>query len=190
MPNSPYAFLLFLSSYSPAFLILAIRSFDRSWTLFVASAVLFVISVVGFIVFLVVAKGRNPINVEVESVEPRQTELAAYVVTYILPFLTVTGATWQDVLALGLFLIFIGLLWVRSAALYLNPLLVFAGYSLSVAVVKPISNDPNTLALPKAFFLSRKQDVQVGDEFRVDRMGSQMLLDVGKHDGREFGPSK
>ncbi len=176
MPNRRFAFALFLSSYSPAWLILAVRSFQHSTALFWTSTGLAVVSAGAFLVFIRVARQGGPFRASVTEVEPRDTELAAYVATYLLPFVVVFGATIQDVLALGLFLFFIGLLWVNSSMIYLNPLLALIGYHVYIVRITPIGGTSATLSAN--FLLSYQKDLRPGDEVRVDRIGRGVLIDL------------
>ena len=89
MPNKPFAFALFLSSYSPAFLILAVRAIDRSYALFVVSLTLAVGSSGLFLLFIRFARAGVPYKAEILEVEPHDADLAAYVATYLLPFIVV-----------------------------------------------------------------------------------------------------
>jgi len=103
MPNPAFAFALFISSYSPALLILAVRAYDRSCALFWVSLGLSGLSAGAFLLFIRVARRGGPFEAVVEEVEPRDAELTAYVATYLLPFVVVFGASVQDVIALALF---------------------------------------------------------------------------------------
>lgn len=180
MPNLPFAFMLFLSSYSPAFLILAVRSVNHSWALFWISIALTVLSAGTFLLFIRVARRGGPFRATVESVEPHDGDLAAYVATYLLPFIVVFGATVQDVIALGLFLFFIGLLWVNSRAIYLNPLLALIGYHIYVVQVRPVGTSA-TDALPRNFLLSRKSHLQKGDSVSPDYVAAPgVLIDLSQ----------
>jgi hypothetical protein len=178
VPNAPFAFALFLSSYSPALLILAVRSFDHSWGLFGASLGVAVLTDVAFLLFMKVAQQGGPFRAKVKDVEPQDAELAAYVATYLLPFVVVFGATIQDVIALALFLFFIGLLWVNSGMIYLNPLLALLGYHVFIAHISPIGGGAGG-SLPRSFVVSRKRDLRAGDEIRPDRIGRGVFIDLG-----------
>jgi len=177
VPNSAFAFALFLSSYSPAFLILAVRSVDRSGTLFWISIVLAALSAGAFLLFIHVARTGGPFRATVEDVEPRDGDLAAYVATYLLPFVVVFGATVQDVIALGLFLFFIGLLWVNSRMVYLNPLLALIGYHVYVVQLRTIGA-PAADTLPRSFLLSHRRDVRAGAEVKPDRIAPGVFIDL------------
>lgn len=177
MPNAPFAFALFLSSYSPAFLILAVRSFHHSVILFWVSLGLAVLSAGAFLLFIFAARQGGPFRAAVDDVEPQDAELAAYVATYLLPFVVVFGPTVQDVIALSMFLFFVGLLWVNSGMVYLNPLLALIGYHVYVARLSPLGAGPNDV-LPRSFLLSRQSDLRIGDEVMPDSIGRGVLIDL------------
>jgi hypothetical protein len=185
VPNQAFAFALFLSSYSPALLILAVRAFDHSWALFWVSLGVAIMSAGAFLLFIFVARKGGPFRARVEDVEPRDTELAAYVATYLLPFVLVFGASLQDLIALGLFLFVIGLLWVKSSMIYLNPLLALIGYHVYVASITPIGATPDD-TIRRTFLLIRRPDLGRGDEIMVDRISRGVLIHVagGAHDNR------
>jgi hypothetical protein len=177
VPNKPFAFGLFLSSYSPALVILAVRSFNHSWLLFWASAGVAAASGLGFLTFLKVARNGGPFEATVDAVEPHDADLAAYVATYLLPFIVVFGASLQDVIALSLFLVFIGVLWVNSSLLYLNPLLSLAGYHVYVARITP-KGVGQADSLPRSFLVSRQSDLQSGDPVYTDGLGGGTFIDL------------
>lgn len=177
MPNTPFACALFLSSYAPAFLILAVRSYHHSTILCVSALTIAIVSATAFLLFIWLARQGGPFRAEVEDVEPRDGDLAAYVATYLLPFVVVFGATAQDVIALALFLLFIGVLWINSRMLYLNPLLALVGYHVYVVRLRPIGADAEH-AIPRSFLLSPIRDLRAGDEVRPDRISTGVLIDL------------
>jgi hypothetical protein len=177
VPNRKFALALFLSSYSPALLILAVRSIDHSWTLFGISIGLSVLSAGAFLLFIRVARSGGPFRGKVEEVESRDADLAAYVATYLLPFVVVFGATLQDVIALALFMLFIGVLWVNSGLIYLNPLLSIVGYHVYVVRVRAVGASEGD-TLPRTFLLSHQSDLQTGDDVKPDHIGSGVLIDL------------
>jgi hypothetical protein len=181
VPNPIFAFALFLSSYSPAMLILAVRSFQRSTALFWVSLAVALLSSGAFLLFIFVVRTGGPFRGTIEDVESHDAELAAYVATYLLPFIVVFGASLQDVIALALFLLFIGLLWVNSNMIYLNPLLALIGYHVYVARLTPIGSGAGGV-MPRTFLLSRNGDLRAGDEVRPSSVTHGVLIDL-KSDG-------
>jgi hypothetical protein len=177
VPNPAFAFALFLSSYSPALLILAVRSLHHSTALFWTSLGLAALSAGAFLLFIFVVRKGGPFRAEVDDVEPQDAELAAYVATYLLPFVVVFGATIQDVIALGMFLFFIGLLWVNSGMIYLNPLLALIGYHVYVASLTPIGAGSGD-TITRTFLLSRQSDLRSGDKVQPNRISRGVLIDL------------
>jgi hypothetical protein len=114
----------------------------------------------------------------VEQVEDRNGDLAAYVATYLLPFVMVSDPTTQDVLALAVFLFFIGLLWVNSRMIYLNPLLVLFRYRVFLVKVRTQGGG----ALPRAFLLSQQTDLNTGDRVKIDRLANGVFIDLTPRD--------
>jgi hypothetical protein len=176
VPSRWFAFALFLSSYSPAWLILAVRSFQRSSLLFWLSIGLAAVSAGAFLLFIWIARQGGPFEATVDDVEPRDAELAAYVATYLLPFVVVFGAKFQDVLALGLFLLFIVLLWVNSGLIYLNPLLALIGYHVYVVRITPIGGTSDSVS--RSFLLSHQPDLRPGATVRPDTIGQNVYIDL------------
>jgi hypothetical protein len=176
VPSRWFAFALFLSSYAPAWLILAVRSFHRSTLLFWVSIGLAAVSAGAFLLFIWLARQGGPFEATVDEVEPRDAELAAYVATYLLPFVVVFGAKFQDVLALGLFLLFISLLWVNSGMVYLNPLLALIGYHVYVVRITPIGGTSDRVS--RSFLLSHESDLRPGAKIRPDTIGRNVFIDL------------
>lgn len=155
--------------------MLAIRAFGKSWALFWTFLALAALSASLLLLFLKVAQKGAPYAGVLEEVEPRDSDLAAYVATYLLPFLLVFDAGAQDVVALAVFLVFIGLLWVSSGLIYLNPLLSVVGYHVYVVRVRP-TGAANSAA--REFLISRRRDLRVGGEVRPDRLAPGVLIDL------------
>lgn len=133
-----------------------------------------VISTLGFLAF---ARKRTAYHVEIVTIEPRNSELAAYVATYLLPFVTVMGGSWQEVASLGVFLFFIGLLYVRSGMLYLNPLLALFGYSVALGTVKPVGVSSEALVLVQQFMILRDRNTRCGDRLAVADVTPRLIID-------------
>lgn len=182
MPNRPFAFALFLSSYAPAFLILAVRAVNRSCVMVAVSLSLAALSIAALLLFVYVIRKGAPYRATLEDVEPRDAEIAAYVATYLLPFLTVFGATAQDVVALALFLFFIGVLWVNSGLIYLNPVLALGGYHVYVVRARAVGANPAD-TLVRSFLLSKERDLRTGERVLVSPVSTGVLIDLTERNG-------
>jgi hypothetical protein len=176
-----FGLLLFLGSYAPAFVIFAIRAYDSSCAMFAIATSLTGIGILSTLGFLAFARKRAAYHVEVVTIEPRNSELAAYVATYILPFVTVMQGSWQEVASLGVFLFFIGLLYVRSGMLYLNPLLALFGYSVAVGSVKPVGVSSDGAEILQQFMILRDPNTRTGDRLTVADVTPRLIIERTKH---------
>jgi hypothetical protein len=121
--------LLFLSSYSPLFALTALRLEPGRYrdALWAAAAVGFL----SLLAALAIAQRRiSPRQRVLTSVSDRGGDVAGYLATYLLPFLTVTAPTGRDALAYGLFVVLVGIVYTRSSLVSVNPVLYLLGYRL------------------------------------------------------------
>lgn len=119
---------MFMCSYAPLFVILAVRF--RTTSLTVACAVLAAIGTGGGLIvlrrFRTVAAG----SWTVRTVEDRGSEVAGYLATYLLPFVTVAEPGVRDVVGYVLFLAVTAVIYVRSGLVQINPTLYLFGWRL------------------------------------------------------------
>ncbi len=120
---------MFVSSYAPLFLILAIR-FDDRW-LQAACAAIAALGVLTLSLLLHAMKGKNKTPFSIVAVADQGTEVAGYLATYLLPFLTISEPALNDLVAYGLFLVVAGIVYVQSDMVQINPLLYVMGYRVS-----------------------------------------------------------
>lgn len=121
--------MLFLSSYSPLFGLTAVRL--ESGTFRTVTLALAALGALSLAVALADAARIEPRERVVADVEDRGGDVAGYLATYLLPFLTVTSPTPKDAVAYAGFLMLVGLVYTRSSLLAVNPLLYLLGYRLS-----------------------------------------------------------
>lgn len=119
---------LFFSSYAPLFLILAIRFNDS--TLAIVCAGIAVAGVVAALLVLWRFRSLTTIPWTVTAVEDRGTEVAGYLATYLMPLVTVAEPTARDVAGYVLFLVIVGIVYIRSSLIQVNPTLYLLGWRL------------------------------------------------------------
>jgi len=123
-------FALFLSSYSPLFVVFGLLdSFGTGWP---TKACFAVAALGGLLLAVVLLAGKRiaPQPLHVESAQVRDGDALAYIATYLVPFAAVSATTARERGALGLFVLLIAILYVRSELFYINPLLALVGYRL------------------------------------------------------------
>lgn len=128
--------LLFISAYSPLFLILAVKDFDFENTYRLqhplAVYILLGLSVLCVIILFLILKSikRGNMPVKIRSVRNRSVDLINYTIPYILSFFGFDLSKWEDVISLAIFMTIMLVLTITSRSLFLNPILAFAGYGL------------------------------------------------------------
>lgn len=130
------AILLFISAYSPLFVILAVKDFDFDLTLtfghprIVTFLVLLTATSVALLFITVAKMERGNMPVKVKSVKNRSTDLINYTIPYILSFFGFDLSKWGDVISLAIFLLIMMMLTIKSKSVFLNPILALRGYGL------------------------------------------------------------
>jgi len=168
MPNIPTRLILFLSSYAPLFLIIAMRGWSKSHYLALGAAVVAVLSVVVLFVFLRIVQKMAVDTISVNSVVSRDGDAMSYIVTYLLPFLAVKLNDVMDAGSLGIVLLVIAILYVNSNMIYTNPVLNIAGYH----IFEIHDADGKTTAL-----ICKRAYIRTGAEIDVISVGDYVLLE-------------
>lgn len=130
------AILLFISAYSPLFVILAVKDFDFKTThcflhpilIGIMLCITFLSIIILFAIFRSIKQGN--MCVEVVSVKNRSTDLINYTIPYILSFIGVDLSKPEDIISISIFLLIMLLLTITTKSIFLNPILAMAGYGL------------------------------------------------------------
>jgi hypothetical protein len=128
--------LLFISAYSPLFLILAVKDFDFKETHHfqhpIPVYILLGITVLSIILLFFTISTMKPGNLvgEVITVKNRSVDLINYTIPYMISFFGIDLANPQDVISITIFLLILLLLTVKSKSVFMNPLLAMVGYGL------------------------------------------------------------
>jgi hypothetical protein len=135
-PKILTAILLFISAYSPLVLILAVKDFDfeccHNFHHPIAIWILLALSVLSiFLLFYSISsikKGNMPIKVI--EVQNRSVDLINYTIPYIVSFFGFDLAKIDDIISLSIFMLLMLILTIKSKSVFLNPILLIAGYNL------------------------------------------------------------
>jgi hypothetical protein len=183
-------FSMFLSSYLPLFALIGVRSIDRSDLISSSCGLLIVGGAGGTFLFLRTAE-RKPAGIyQLLAVENSDGDVAAYAATYLLPFVTVFSGEWQDVLTLAGFIAFLGIIYVRSRLIYVNPVLALMGYHLwrVIPVTAGAEQDDPEVRWPR-YLLADHTKVRTGQVISAFKVSDDLLLynkdltaDVSRHE--------
>jgi hypothetical protein len=140
---------LFFSSYLPLFVILAIR-FDGVplKAIFAALAVLGAIDLI--VVLAVIAPLTEAQHPYVEKIDDASGEVAGYLATYLLPFVTVPSPTTADLIGYGIFFVVLLAIFLRSNLAQVNPTLYLLGYRIAVITMGDVRRYLVCRKLPRA----------------------------------------
>ncbi len=137
MKPKPFtAALLFISAYTPLFVILVVRDIDFENTLWFKHPyiVLLIVILVGlsnillFTSLFLVDKGDD--EVKVISTKDRSSDIINYTIPYIIPFVGVDLSTLGDIFSLIIFLSMMMFITIRIQRVFMNPILLICGYNL------------------------------------------------------------
>jgi len=128
--------LLFISAYSPLFLMLSVNDFDfdgfRNFKHPIAIYIMLAASALSVILLLLIVKKmkRGNMPIKIIKVKNRSIDLISYTIPYIIPFLGFDLSKTENILSLAIFLLLLCLLTIRSKAVFMNPILLIIGYNL------------------------------------------------------------
>lgn len=129
------AILLFISSYSPLFLILVIKDFDFCKNQFSHPCLAFIslLVIIGsvFMLFITISSiRRGNLIGEIITVRNRSVDLINYTIPYMISFCGIDLNKPEDLISISLFMMILLLLTITSKSVFLNPLLAIIGYGL------------------------------------------------------------
>ena len=167
MPNTCTRFLLFVSSYFPmAFMFFWVLVFTHRW----AAIVILSLAVLGLVtlgLWLKFANGLAPTRVNVTQIQRKDTDTVSYIATYVLPFLTIPFSDLQQGLILTTFFLMVGVLYMNSNMIHINPMLNLTGFH----IYEMILSDGRTCSIIS------KNVVRRGAELSVIAIGDDLYLE-------------
>jgi hypothetical protein len=175
MPTLAAELTLFLSSFSPLFVVFGIlRSFGSGSASYCCYGVA-ALSALCLLVALRIWQNFAPTSLDVARARHRDGDAIAYVATYVVPFAALGVADWRSRAALLLFLALIAVLYVRAHLFYVNPLLSAIGYRLF-----EIETPSGRVLL----VLSKRKYVQTNSTIDVRTLSDYIFLDADASDSR------
>jgi len=169
MPNLFTRVVLFLSSYTPLFLIMAVK-YGTNHSYFALSMVLLsVVSVLIRLLYLKTAARMSVDRVVVEKISGKDTEAMSYIVTYLIPFLDIKIDEPSNFISLLILFMVVAVVYVHSNLIYINPTLNILKYHLFEIEIE----GGKTAAL-----LSKRSFVERGSNISVISLGDQIFLEA------------
>lgn len=128
--------LLFISAYSPLILILAVKDWDFNCKNYfkhpLAIYIMLGVALLSVLLLFMTVKSlkRGNMPVKVKAVKNRSADLINYTIPYIVSFFGFDLSKMEDVISLSIFLLLMLFLTIKSKSVFLNPILLLAGYNL------------------------------------------------------------
>ena len=127
--------MLYLSSYFPLFAILMIRHYEQEEIFYVLLPVIGFVSLTLWKTFSTLSTVGG-VYVKNGKIEDTGKMILQYFLTYIIPFLVVDFFEWQNLVTYGIIFFIIGVLYVKSDLIYMNPTLVLLRFNIFKVVTE------------------------------------------------------
>lgn len=128
--------LLFISSYSPLFIIFAAKDFDfygencfkHPMAIYILISITILSVIILFATVLTIKRGN--MCIEVVSVKNRSVDLINYSIPYMIAFFGADLSKPADLISVSIFLLIMLLLTITTKSVFINPILSLVGYGL------------------------------------------------------------
>jgi hypothetical protein len=161
--------LLFISSYLPLLFIFYLQNLKTNLLLSIFFISLGIMSTVGIVLFLNYINTTSSRTEKVAQIQRKDTEVIAYIFTYIFPFLQLNFGDLVNLLSLGIFFIILGVIYINSSMICINPTLNMLGYHL-YEIETPEGYNHTLLARKKRVLKNTELDVVIiGDDLMVEK---------------------
>lgn len=162
--------LLFLSSYFPLSLIFFLIFVEKDLWIAISILTVGVIGLIGLSLYMQKADMFGPMQIKITSIQRRDGEAMSYIVTYVIPFLSVPFSGWRQGIALSIFFVVLGILYVNSNMIHINPMLNLAGYHIYEIALEDGS----------IHSLITKRRIVRGEILKTIKIGEDILLEKKK----------
>jgi hypothetical protein len=130
VPSVITRILFLLSSYFPLSLIFFVILFPEHHMVAVSILAVGSIGLIWMLLYLKKAESVSPFQMKIAAFHRRDTEAMPYIVMYIIPFLAIPLHGWKGGIALSIFFVVLGIVYVNSNMIHINPMLSLFGYHL------------------------------------------------------------
>lgn len=172
MPTALIRTMLFLSSYFPLTLIFFFLFVEQQpiWAI-----VVLVIGLSGLIFmmlyFFLFAPRLGSIQAIITGLQRRDGDVMGYIASYLLPFVAIPFSGWQQGIALLVFVIVLGIVYVNSNMIHINPMLNLFGFHIYEITLEH-SEAPHSLITRRR--IAKNETIHLVD------IGDGIFLDKGE----------
>ena len=169
--------IIFISSYSPMFLIFAIRDYENKsfkhpeiiWF----SLIISIISII--FLYFVMRQISSGFTIKIKNISNRSSELVNYTVPYIVSFTSIDLGKTQDIISFLIFMILMCVLTILTKNHFINPILTFFGYGLYEIDFEEGETLKNSIFLSKI-------DIKKNEIYRMQKISKYLFIITEKSD--------
>lgn len=163
--------LLFISSYFPLLMIFTLQNWKAHGIWSLIPACIGVVSLIGLAAFIYFVGTTSPRIQQVVQVHNKDAEVMAYIISYVFPFLGLNFDDPMNVISLVIFFAIIGIIYINSNMIHINPTLNILGYH--IYEIETSSGSTQTV-------ISRKGRLIRGEKLNVVVIGDDLLMEQNK----------
>ena len=169
MPTLVIRFMLFLSSYFPLALIFFILYITQYpvWAILILALGLAGLAIL-ILYFFSFAPRIGSFQEKVTGLQKRDGDVMSYIASYLIPFVAFPFGGWQQTGALLIFIGVLGIVYVNSNMIQVNPMLNLLGYHLYEITVEKSQ-------VPHAFITHNR--VALGSTIHIIDIGDGIFLE-------------
>lgn len=132
--------LLFLTSYLPLFVIIMIKHAEQHEVFYIlVPIIIFSLIALGHVFYTLNKIGGsyevNGSKVSKGRIENNSKATLEYFLTYVVPLLAFNLTEWKEYAIFGIVFFIIGVLYVKSDLIYMNPTLILLGFNIHKVVL-------------------------------------------------------
>ena len=159
--------MLFLSSYFPLFIIIAITQRKNWGYYFLTPAIIGFSAIIWLASWLAWANKKSPEELSISKAKSKDPEVVAYIISYMLPIAGSKFSDFDGAAIVVIFFILIMILNMNSNLVYINPVLNFIGYHLFEVELES-GND--------ILLITRREQLLNGQKVNGKRVASSIFL--------------
>jgi hypothetical protein len=164
------AWLWFLSSYAPLWVMLGLR-FHPCWLRI--GLIAFGLACGAYVAFVLLrSTDERPSNIMLTIADDAGADVSGYLAAYLLPFLIAAEPNATDLLAYGIFVAVAGLIYVRSSLMQINPTVYLMNRKVLRATI-PVQGTT------KEVFVISRRDLRVASTLNAERFSDRVYIDHG-----------
>ncbi len=164
------AWMWFLSSYAPLWVMLGLRFHPLGLRI---GLIVFGVASAAYVAYLLTRnRDERASNTPLTITGDAGAEVSGYLAAYLLPFLTVAEPSPIDLATYAIFVLVAGLIYVRSGLMQINPTV----YLLNRRVLRATTPVKGTT---KEVFVISRRDLRVAEPLKAERFSDRVYIDQG-----------